>query len=193
MLVISFNKKDKIMKKVLFLLLIPVFSLCAQVTTASLIPADSTNIKKMVEDQIIQAQLQNSKKEIGVINKKEMPSVDQGFQISNDYKLPTLMMLILTALYFFTKKQTSKIRKMNTLDPAPATLNIPIRKQDKQLELIRSNLKDNAVFLNLNDNEVSKAARELRIAKGELYLAAILKAKELNNIGVNTRIQRGMQ
>ena len=52
-------------------------------------------------------------------------------------------------------------------------------KKDSQLSQIRNKLMGNASSFQLSKDSISKNARELNIAKGEIYLAARIKSHEL--------------
>jgi hypothetical protein len=79
-----------------------------------------------------------------------------------------------------SKKTNHKVLKGNI---SSLRTEKPIKRERNELSIIRTNLKKNAVFISPLEKEISKSAKELKIAKGELYLAAELKSLELTKIG----------
>gem|GEM_PF-1113795 len=57
---------------------------------------------------------------------------------------------------------------------------MPITKKDVQLKAIRENLQNSSITIGAAEGSLAKKARELKIAKGELMLAAKIKSYELS-------------
>ncbi|AFN75384.1 hypothetical protein MROS_2154 [Melioribacter roseus P3M-2] len=161
---------------------------------------DSVNVRELVAQQILMAKIKNEKKEIKepdiiqtapeyenespvVIKKKK--SVYQLFvDLPFNVKLLISFSAFLFALIFIRravlkaqqkarKKLKIKIGMMREEKLQPTT--------DIRRSKFRKELLSNPVINKLNDKNINKKAKELKVAQGELMLAARLKYYEFHN------------
>jgi hypothetical protein len=149
---------------------------------------DSVNISQLVQEQI--NRVRDNEKKLS-----EKPAeVQSGWGTQNPeissvlkYKLASILLaVIISVLYIFLRRKKLNNRKGKvSLKKNISALRIekPVLTGSNELSVIRTNLRKNAVYLSIYDKEISKSAKELNIAKGELYLAAVLKSHELTKIG----------
>jgi len=189
------------MKKLLLVFLMIFIRINAQTNTVDSISTskDSVNIRQLLQEQINKVQENQNK----TSNKPVEINADWGTSNKEDlnagtkdilspglkYKFASIILaMIISGFYLILKKE--KIIKKNKSrflkeNISSVRAEKPIRREKNELSIIRTNLKKNAVFLSPHEREISKSAKELKIAKGELYLAAELKSLELTKIGNN--------
>jgi hypothetical protein len=161
---------------------------------------DSVNVRELVARQILMAKIKNEKKAIKepdiiqtapeyeneapvVIKKKK--SVYQLFvDLPFNVKLLISFSAFLFALIFIRRavlKAQQKARKK-------LKINIGMMREEKlqpttdiRRSKFRKELLSNPVINKLNDKNINKKAKELKVAQGELMLAARLKYYEFHN------------
>ena len=184
------------MKKLSLLILITFICTNAQSTSLDSISTtkDSVNVHQLVQDQINKVQEnqktstvkpENSNWETP--NKEDLSTNSNSINSGIKYKIFAIILaMIISFIYLVLKrKKITKKKNHKSLKNNISSLRTekPIIRERDELSTIRTNLKKNAVFLSPQEREISKSAKELKIAKGELYLAAELKSFELTKIG----------
>jgi len=187
------------MKLVLFIILIFFIRVNAQTSANDTISSskDTINVHQLVQEQI--SKIQENQKNIS----NKHVDIDQDWGTSNKqnssiasndvlnsglkYKFAAIILAMIISTGYVVIKRKKAANKNDLKRPKEnlfsAKTEKPIRRERNELSIIRENLKKNAVFLSPHDREISKSAKELKIAKGELYLAAELKSLELTKIG----------
>jgi hypothetical protein len=187
------------MKKLLLFILTTFICANAQNTSLDSISTtrDSVNIRQLVQDQINKVQEIQNTSSVKQDNSNSPTSYKEDLSNGlNDslssglkYKFSAIILaMIISAFYLVLKrKKATKNNNHKSIRKNISSLRAekPIIRARSELSIIRTNLKKNAVFLSPHEREISKSAKELKIAKGELYLAAELKSLELTKIGNN--------
>jgi hypothetical protein len=112
--------------------------------------------------------------------------VVQYIQMSNEMIIRVSVMVTISfiafALVFIRRKKlnTKKSKKKDYKDGIKLIREERVKdKKDSKLSLIRNKLIGSASSYQLSNDTITKNARELNIAKGEIYLAARIKSHEL--------------
>ncbi|MGK9477075.1 hypothetical protein [Melioribacter sp. OK-6-Me] len=191
---------------VAILILLAGFSTQAQEDTLSLQTAyeddvqDSIDIRELVAQQILMAKIKNENnavKEPDIIEtapeyENEMPVVinkkKSFYQLYLELPFNIKLLISFSAFLFvliFIRRAVLRAQKMSK---KKLKNNIGMMRQEK-LQLVtdhrkskfRKELLNNPVINKLNDKNISKKAKELKVAQGELMLAARLKYYEFHN------------
>jgi hypothetical protein len=186
------------MKKLLFFVLIASICTIAQTTSTDSLSSskDTVNVRQLLMDQVSRIQENQKKssekqleqnKEWGTSDKQDLNADHEILSQNLKFKYAAIILaMIISAVYFVMKRKNinKKVNKKKLKEKISFIRSEkPLKRERNELSIIRENLKKNAVFLSPHDIEISKSAKNLKIAKGELYLAAELKSLELTKIG----------
>jgi len=187
------------MKKVLFIILIIYIQVNAQTSINDTLYSskDTINVHQLVQEQI--SKVQEKQKTIpeksvdieqdwGTSNKQNLSiATKDNLSSGLKYKFTAILLAMIISIGYVMLKRKKAPKNNSPQKPKENIYSVkaekPIRRGRNELSIIRENLRKNAVFLSTHDREISKSAKELKIAKGELYLAAELKSLELTKIG----------
>lgn len=135
--------------------------------------SDTIDIKKMVAEQINKAQTNHKEIQVPEKSIEQEPlfkDANEGFNYNvNGIKLAAGLLILTWISYTWLKGKKGKKPSNN------------IHSEVNNVQIIRSKLMD-SLKSEMGEADISKAAKELNIGKGEFYLAALLKAKELNKL-----------
>jgi hypothetical protein len=157
----------------------------------SITAADSNSVQKLpaktaVESQAVVTLKHNSEKTELEKLSEYLDPVFQAVRMSNELTIKMAIMGVATFFAFFiilirrTRLGKKKTTKRDTKDGIKLIREEKVKdKKDGKLSLVRNKLLGSAPSFQLSKESVSKNARELNIAKGEIYLAARIKSHEL--------------
>lgn len=94
--------------------------------------------------------------------------------------LVAFVVLIVRRLKLKTKSKTKNGTKNIRSNIQSIRLEKSIPKKETKLKLIRENLLNSSVNFNVTEDSLARKAKELKIAKGEIILAAKIKSYELS-------------
>jgi hypothetical protein len=175
---------------------------------AGLVAKDSINLKAIVQVQIDSAKARDARGEVkSQINYYESVlaktsesgigiswmklKVDSFFSSKTNLKL--LIIAGFSILVFFTVfiRRTLRRHKVSSRKKLKENISLirkesKIKKEDPELDFIRSGL-INEADSNVMVNSISTKAKELRIAKGEIMLAAKIKSFQLAQLGSHNK------
>lgn len=175
----------------------PSDSLITESSPDSASAEDSIDIKELLSEQILSARKmmeeQSSIEVIPPLEDELLPEAESEL-LPSGLKLKVYVILvssIAAAFYLVWRRKKSSIEKTGKEELKKNILSIrdekPYKRASDELSVIRARLKENASYLSSKDSELAGAARDLKIAKGELHLAAVLRSHELVQIGNSNR------
>jgi len=175
---------------------------------------DSVNISQMVLSQIAAARKKETEKESKPVIKVQAKKVKKAgnswtsifvklrnnIPLSNDDFMKAVILIAFSVMVFvvvFLRRIKNRLHKSDKKEKSSDNLkkNISILREEKplkikykkKLKLIRSKLSKN-YSMNPTNDSLTRTARELNIAKGEVLLAARIKAHEyMNKQNVNNK------
>lgn len=168
---------------------------------------DSVNISQIVQAQIAAARKEETEKKSQPVVNIQAKKVEKAknswtnifvelrknIPLSNDNFMKAVILIAFSFMAFivvFLRRLKNKLHKPSKKEKSSDSLkkNISILREEKplkikykkKLKLIRSKLSKN-YSMNPTSESLTRTARELNIAKGEVLLAARIKAHEYNN------------
>ena len=165
--------------------------------------SDSVNIRSLVQEQIQKAllnQSQSAHASVNAVQQKEKATVPvkpeeqlsgmaviAGMILNQplQYKIFELGSLLIVGFVLLRRLiQTIKKKSLNALKAKISLLRNEkvLAKQDPKLQLVRKQLSNNELIFNKSEKQISKSAKELKISKGELLLAARLRLFEVGKM-----------
>lgn len=169
-------------------------------TTSQISNTEEISVAEMVEKQIAFAQAKQWANRQEPVKQKAVTSLSIKSQTNNDWiasiasqvKLsPEIVtrigIIILSSMFVFSSVVTRRLvlsrkNKSNNLRTNIQSLRLEksIVKKETKLKSIRENLLKSSINLNSGEGSLAQKAKELKIAKGEIMLAAKIKSYELS-------------
>lgn len=169
-------------------------------TTSQLSNTEEISVAEMVEKQIALAQAKQWANRQEPIKQKVVKTVSIKKQANNDWlasiasqvKLSSeivtrIGIILLSSMFVFGSVVTRRLvlsrkSKANNLRSNIQSLRLEksIVKKETKLKNVRENLLKSSINLNSAEGSVTQKAKELKIAKGEIMLAAKIKSYELS-------------